>query len=283
MNKLKLLIISSRPVFWPVFFFICLLGVIASGNWTLSGWVSLFYVTWPMGLVILSINDIADRDSDLKNHRKGSWQGNIVSDSDIPFLIYSLIITTLLFTAIFYYLQNYLAAVLILLAPLLSYAYSCKPLRFKGRPFLDSLINGVGILLVYLLGFSHNNPVNLLKLPIVVWAIILGFIAAHAMTALVDYDVDKSLQDNTTAVFLGKKMTALYCAMILMVVLIIIPFNVAVLTYLLICIGFNITLLGNPTKNYILSGAWFLVFGFCLMSLYLFLFDYNYIVRITSS
>ncbi|MBI4038514.1 UbiA family prenyltransferase [Candidatus Daviesbacteria bacterium] len=283
MGKLKLLLLTSRPVFWSVYFFICLLGIVTSGIWNVNAFLSLFYVTMPLGITIFSINDIADRKSDINNPRKGGWQGNILKKSDIPFLLWSVSIITISFAVTFFLLNNFLAAILILIVPLLAYAYSFKPLRLKGRPFLDSLINAVGMLLVYLLGFSQKGQIDIFKLPLIVWIIFLGFIAAHALSTLADYEVDKNLDYNTTSVFLGRRLTAVYCAAILIILSLVVPFHLIILAYLLICIGFCLTLLGNPGKKFILKGSWFLIFGFCLMSAYLFIFDYQFILKITTN
>src|SRR4051812_9627801 len=65
---------ASRPGFWitAAWFYLLPLGQRPLlSSWIF--WVGLFYVTFPFGLLIYGWNDLADRDEDRFNPRKGTF------------------------------------------------------------------------------------------------------------------------------------------------------------------------------------------------------------------
>jgi len=89
MQGIRRLFIISRPVINipAVALFVAGVGVSASPvNWLVV--LGVIYFIVPMGLIIYGINDIADRESDEQNARKGGVDGAVVSvDETRPIII----------------------------------------------------------------------------------------------------------------------------------------------------------------------------------------------------
>ena len=164
MNKylfsLLLLIGVSRPAGWfsfPAFF---LMGSVSSGSTTLTPlFISqLLLLSFPFSIFVYGINDIYDWESDIINPRKGiTFEGIRLEPQyhsfvkHVAFFAISLLFFTSLLTL---NISNILTVGL--LVPL-GYFYSAPPVRFKERPPLDSIINGIGFFFApFFLGFSFS-------------------------------------------------------------------------------------------------------------------------------
>ncbi|MDQ3318416.1 MAG: UbiA family prenyltransferase, partial [Actinomycetota bacterium] len=113
------------------------------------------------------------------------WRGVLLTN--VPFLVYFL--SVLQYEAIFW----------ILLYAILFVGYSAPPLRFKARPYLDSLSNA-----------AYAFPLVFVPLALgegVLWPAALGLMAwsaaKHTFDAVQDVDEDRNVGVETTAVRLG--------------------------------------------------------------------------------
>jgi 4-hydroxybenzoate polyprenyltransferase len=192
----------SRPVLW-----INTVGPATVGMW-LSGdlwrWDFLPIVLWltlPFNLLIYGINDVFDQETDAKNPRKGTlagarirsgetrhiWRG--VLFTNLPFLIYSV-----LFLPSGAILWMVLYAVLFV-------GYSVPPVRFKARPYLDSLSNAAYAFPLVFVPLALSAPP--------VWPAAAGLMAwsaaKHTFDAVQDIDEDRKVGIETTAVRLGPR------------------------------------------------------------------------------
>jgi 4-hydroxybenzoate polyprenyltransferase len=89
----------------------------------------------------------------------------------------------------------------------LSYQYSAPPLRFKARPLLDSISNGLYIM-PFLITYSYASG-SLPPLPVIAggWLWTMGM---HTFSAIPDIKPDRENGVKTTATFLGRKRTYFY-------------------------------------------------------------------------
>lgn len=204
------LIKTSRPVFWAAAPLVFLIGMKYSGG-TLSVLpiIQMILLSFPFCIIGYGINDIYDYKSDKTNPRKGLIEGMRLSPKYHRFIKQaSLIVAVSLFSASLLTLNatNIIAMLLLLF---FSYYYSALPLRFKTKPPLDSLTNGMGyFFLPFLLGFSFGGAIS--EIPLKIYFVTLCVTAAHSFTTLMDYSVDKKAGDVTFAIFFGKRTAAFF-------------------------------------------------------------------------
>ncbi|MDD7928226.1 UbiA family prenyltransferase [Microbacterium sp. NM3R9] len=197
----------SRPVLW-----INTIGTGALGMWLTGQLIDiaaiplLIWLTLPFNLLIYGVNDIFDQDTDALNPRKGSIEGARIEPREVKLIAWAVAITNIPFLVYFVIALPLPAVALILLYAAVFVFYSAPPLRFKARPFLDSLSNAAyGLPLLIL-------PVALEAPP--VWPAVIGLlawsVAKHAYDAVQDIDEDREAGITTTAVLLGPRGTALW-------------------------------------------------------------------------
>lgn len=214
-DKLKYILKLSRPRFWLYLGGPAILGV-ELGATSLEGLLTLenlflfLYFLVPANIMLYGINDYFDRDIDEENPKKEDkeekYQVGLFTDSVIG-LSTGLSIPVALFLP-----QKALPVMVFFL--LLSIAYSAPPLRFKARPFLDSLSNGLYILpfvLTYIYSTKSFPPILTVAGG---WA---WTMAMHTFSAVPDIEPDRKAGIETTATFLGREKTYAYCGILWMV------------------------------------------------------------------
>jgi len=95
----------------------------------------------------------------------------------------------------------------------LLWAYSSPPFRFKERPVLDSLSNGVICWLFWACGYIFDDkttPGPSLLASKHGWLVFLYGSALHSMAAMVDVDADAFAEYRTIATVYGEKSSALF-------------------------------------------------------------------------
>lgn len=197
----------SRPVLW-----INTIGTGALGMWLTGQLIDvaaiplLVWLTLPFNLLIYGVNDIFDQETDALNPRKGSIEGARIEPREVKLIAWAVAVTNIPFLIYFVVALPLAAVGLILLYAGVFVFYSAPPLRFKARPFLDSLSNAAyGLPLLIL-------PVALEAPP--VWPAVVGLlawsVAKHAYDAVQDIEEDREAGITTTAVLLGPRGTAVW-------------------------------------------------------------------------
>ena len=197
----------SRPVLW-----INTIGTGALGMWLTGQLIDvaaiplLVWLTLPFNLLIYGVNDIFDQETDALNPRKGSIEGARIEPREVKLIAWAVAVTNIPFLIYFVVALPLAAVGLILLYAGVFVFYSAPPLRFKARPFLDSLSNAAyGLPLLIL-------PVALEAPP--VWPAVTGLlawsVAKHAYDAVQDIEEDREAGITTTAVLLGPRGTAVW-------------------------------------------------------------------------
>ena len=208
---LKRLIQISRPIFYLPSVTAYIAGVIyAHKDINLPVLYGALLMTLPVNLVLLGINDIYDRDSDLINSRKGGKDGSVISLDEIRILkIY------IIFTAIFSIITGYIICGLgftlaISVFFILGYLYSVPPIRLKTKPPLDLLCDGLGYISIFLSGYWINATIHSMAVPNIkiIFVILLFISGLHAFCRLQDYKYDKIANDKTIAVKYGLLKTS---------------------------------------------------------------------------
>lgn len=281
MRNLLTIIKVSRPVFWlgPIFIFTA--GFLASGSKEiLNILLGFIFITLPMGIIVYGLNDISDRESDKINDRKGGIEGYILNVHDEKFISKLAFLNAALFSLLYIFLGNCVSSLIIFLILIFSLLYSFKPIRLKSIPILDSLSNGIWMLLIFLLGYSSGG--SNASFPIkVTLALFFGVFAVHAMTTLMDFEIDKKMDDRTIGGFLHKRGTAFLCFVLFILSYILLsPEKLIIKVYLFLSMLLFLAVFLKPSLKIIHFATWFTLLGFPAISLYLTLFEYQYLLQL---
>ena len=237
-KQLPLLVSISRPLAWVIAPAIWFSGLIHSGKHELSIEQLLFGIalTLPICLsmsatatsaipprtaltrkVAFGVNDVYDYTSDSQNRRKIShWtDGTALDQHHHKYVLLAAKASTALVMLITFpswrnssELFGCIVAVLTLL-----WAYSSPPLRFKERPVLDSLSNGVICWLFWACGYIFDRKATYVSSLLASkhgWLVLLYGSALHSMAAMVDVDADTFAEYRTIATVYGEKFSALF-------------------------------------------------------------------------
>lgn len=197
----------SRPVLWINTIGTGMVGIWLTGRlFDLQALPIILWLTLPFNLLIYGVNDIYDQDTDALNPRKGSIEGARIEPREVRLIAWAVAVTNLPFLVWFVVALPPLAVAAILLYAGVFVYYSAPPLRFKTRPFLDSLSNAAYALPLLIV------PVALGAEPL--WPAVAGLlawsVAKHAFDAVQDIEEDREAGIETTAVRLGPRGTALW-------------------------------------------------------------------------
>ena len=197
----------SRPVLWINTVGPAVVGVWLTGDlWRWEALPLLLWLTSPFNLLIYGVNDVFDQGTDRKNPRKGSLEGARILPEETRLIWRAILLANVPFLIYFLSVLSYGAIFSLLLYMILFVGYSVPPLRFKARPYLDSLSNA-----------AYALPLTFVPLALeakVVWPTALGLmawsVAKHAFDAVQDIDEDRNVGITTTAVALGARGVALW-------------------------------------------------------------------------
>lgn len=203
------LILSSRPISWintafpfaSAYFFVTRTIDVA----LIVG--TLFFLI-PYNVLMYGVNDVFDYESDLRNPRKGGIEGALLDPkwhrptlvasalSCLPFLIY------------LFWIGSVESKLWLALFVFTVIAYSAKGLRFKEKPFLDSLTSAshfVGPMIygIALAGGNLGDPTAaLITASFTLWGI-----ASHAFGAVQDVKADREAGISSIATAIGARAT----------------------------------------------------------------------------
>ena len=209
METLKQLFWSSRPISWiNTAYPFGLAYWLATGDTGLSLWIGALFFLIPYNLLMYGINDVFDYESDLRNPRKGGIEGALLDPkwhsvtvkaaiwSCVPFVAYLTVIGSSSSTS---WLYLTLFAVI---------AYSAKGLRFKEKPFLDSITSSFHFVGPVIFGLSLAE-VNLgqPQILIAIFAFFLWGVASHAFGAVQDVLADREGGIASIATVIGARST----------------------------------------------------------------------------
>lgn len=209
METLKQLFWSSRPISWiNTAYPFGLAYWLATGDTGATLWIGVLFFLIPYNLLMYGINDVFDYESDLRNPRKGGIEGALLDPkwhavtvkaaiwSCIPFVIYLTVVGSSSSTSWLY------------LTLFTVIAYSAKGLRFKEKPFLDSLTSSSHFVGPMIFGLSLAE-VNIAQpqILIAISAFLLWGIASHAFGAVQDVLADREGGIASIATVIGARAT----------------------------------------------------------------------------
>ncbi|AGN00901.1 prenyltransferase [Salinarchaeum sp. Harcht-Bsk1] len=199
----------SRPRFWLYLAGPVLVGVVyaadARADLLTPATLALFaYFLVPANVYLYGVNDVFDADVDAENPKKDEREVRYRGQRFVPVAVAASGLG--LFGVVS--LTDPIAWPWLAAWGLLATAYSAPPVRFKTRPVLDSLSNGLYVLP----GAAAYATVAGAQPP--VWPLtggILWTMAMHTFSAIPDVEPDREAGIATTATWLGERRTLAYC------------------------------------------------------------------------
>ncbi|AMG82189.1 MULTISPECIES: prenyltransferase [Microbacterium] len=201
-------VLSSRPISWiNTAFPFAAAYLLSTREIDATFVIGTLYFLIPYNLAMYGINDVFDYASDLANPRKGGIEGALLSPrihratlwaaavTNVPFLVYLFAVGT---PASWLWLAVSVFAVL---------AYSAPVLRFKERPFLDSVTSSTHFVSPALVGLSVAGAPVTTTTVLVLVAFFLWGMAAHAFGAVQDIGPDREGGISSIATVIGARAT----------------------------------------------------------------------------
>lgn len=209
MEALKQLFWSSRPVSWVnTAYPFAVAYWLASGDNGLNLWIGTLFFLIPYNLLMYGINDVFDYESDLRNPRKGGIEGALLAPKWHRFVVNTAVWVCVPFIGYFTVVGSSASTSWLYLFLFTVIAYSAKGLRFKERPFLDSITSSSHFVGPMIFGLALAE-VNLAepKLLAMILAFTLWGIASHAFGAVQDVLADREAGIASIATVIGSRAT----------------------------------------------------------------------------
>lgn len=209
-EAIKQLFWSSRPVSWiNTAYPFAIAYLFAAKQFDLNWIIGTVFFLGPYNLLMYGINDVFDYQSDLRNPRKGGIEGALLAPKWHKLTIWAAVLSSLPFVTHLYFYGNLASNIWLSIILFTVVAYSAKGLRFKERPFLDSITSSshfVGPMIIGLTfaGANITEP----KLLAMIVSFTLWGIASHAFGAVQDVLADRAAGIHSIATAIGARATA---------------------------------------------------------------------------
>lgn len=208
MNTLAQLTLSSRPLSWiNTAFPFAAAYLLTTREIDLVLIIGTVYFLIPYNLAMYGINDVFDYESDLRNPRKGGVEGALLDTSlhrttliaalgtNVPFLVYLVSV------------GDPLSWLVLAISVFAVIAYSMKGLRFKEKPFLDSVTSSTHFVSPAVYGLVLAGAEFTPALWLILGAFFLWGIASHAFGAVQDVIADREGGLASIATVIGARAT----------------------------------------------------------------------------
>ena len=201
----------SRPRFWlytaGTFLVGFTFGINSLGDFNSEFFLWFLYFLIPANLLIYGINDLADEKIDILNAKKEGKE-IVVDNSNRNTVKYSFYVSLIISIIALFFTRDLISFFILALFIFLGIFYSLPPLRFKTRVFLDFISNAFYVLPA-VFGFyliSQSLPSFIFILAGFLWAF-----SMHLFSAVVDIQADRKAKIQTSATFLGFKLSLMLC------------------------------------------------------------------------
>jgi 4-hydroxybenzoate polyprenyltransferase len=208
-ETIKKLFWVSRPISWiNTAYPFAIAYFLVTRQFDLTLVLGTLFFLIPYNLLMYGINDVFDYESDLRNPRKGGIEGALLEPRFHRVTVISAIATTVPFVLYLTFVGTSASTGWLYLFVFTVIAYSAKGLRFKEKPFLDSITSashfvGPMIFGLSLAGADLANPV-LIELII---AFTLWGVGSHSFGAVQDVIADREGGIASIATVIGARNT----------------------------------------------------------------------------
>jgi len=205
---LRALFVSSRPLSWVNTAFPFAAGYfMATREIDLVFVLGTIYFLIPYNLAMYGINDVFDYESDLRNPRKGGVEGALLDRSMHRPTLWAALLTNVPFLVFLVVVGHPLSWLVLAVSVFAVIAYSAPGLRFKERPFVDSVTSSTHFVSPAVYGLVLAGAVFTPAL----WALLAAFflwgLASHAFGAVQDVIADREADISSIATVIGARAT----------------------------------------------------------------------------
>ncbi|MCC3278017.1 prenyltransferase [Arthrobacter sp. zg-Y40] len=205
-STLRMLLVSSRPLSWVNTAYPFAAAYLLTTGRIDAAWViGTLYFLVPYNLAMYGINDVFDYESDLHNPRKGGVEGAVLDRSFHRVTLWAALATNVPFLAALVLLGSPLSWLVLAFSVFAVIAYSAPGLRFKERPFLDSMTSSTHFVSPALYGLVLAGAVFTPGLWAVLGAFFLWGMASQAFGAVQDVVPDREGGIGSIATVLGAR------------------------------------------------------------------------------
>ena len=200
---------ASRPLSWVNTAFPFLAAyLVTGGSMDTRFYLGTFFFLIPYNIAMYGINDVFDFESDILNPRKGGVEGTVLAREHHRTLLWAAAISCVPFVVYLYTVGTRASGIWLTISLFALLAYSVPGLRFKERPFLDSVTSSVHFVSPALIaGTMSPGGVNAWF----TWCMVAFFLwgtASHALGAIQDVTADRQGGLSSIATVLGAGTTA---------------------------------------------------------------------------
>jgi len=219
---IRALLLTSRPLSWvntayPFAAAFLLAAPRLDGLGIATLVIGTIFFLIPYNLAMYGINDVFDYESDLRNPRKGGVEGALLRPAHHRATLWTASLLPLPFVVYLVVVGTPVSDLVLAISLFAVVAYSVAGLRFKERPFLDSLTSSThfvspAVFALALAGAAPTAPLVALLLAYFLWGC-----ASHAFGAVQDIGADREAGIGSVATVIGARATvrlafALYLA-----------------------------------------------------------------------
>jgi 4-hydroxybenzoate polyprenyltransferase len=205
---IRALLLTSRPLSWVnTAFPFATAYLVSSGRIDATLVVGTVFFLVPYNLAMYGINDVFDFESDVRNPRKGGIEGGLLPPHWHRATLVASGVLALPFVVYLVAAGNPASRLVLAISLFAVVAYSVRGLRFKERPFLDSITSSTHFVspAVYglaLAGVAPAAPVIALLAAYFLWGA-----ASHAFGAVQDIGADREAGIGSVATVIGARAT----------------------------------------------------------------------------
>jgi 4-hydroxybenzoate polyprenyltransferase len=211
---LKSLLLSSRPLSWVnTAFPFAAAYLMTAREVDVRLVVGTLFFLIPYNLAMYGINDVFDYESDLRNPRKGGVEGALLDRRLHRATLWASGITTVPFLVTLVLLGGPASWLVLAGSMFALVAYSAPGLRFKERPFLDSLTSSIHFVSPAVYGLVLAGAQFTPALFALLGAFFLWGIASHAFGAVQDIVADREAGIGSIATVIGARATVRFAAL----------------------------------------------------------------------
>ena len=256
---IKALFVSSRPLSWVnTAFPFAAAYLLTTGSIDLTWVLGTLFFLIPYNLAMYGINDVFDYESDLRNPRKGGVEGALLDPGMHRPTIIASIVTTVPFVVYLVVVGSPASWVVLAVSLFAVVAYSAKGLRFKERPFLDSITSSTHFVSPAVYGLVLAGAVFSPQLVALLGAFFLWGAASHAFGAVQDVIADREGGISSIATVIGARATVRFAVIAYLLGGVLLLFTdwpgplaaLLVIPYAAVCAPFwNVTDAASETAN----------------------------------
>lgn len=207
-HGVRQIMLASRPVSWVnTAFGFAAAYLLTTREVDATFVIGAIYFLIPYNLAMYGINDVFDYASDLANPRKGGIEGALLPPRTHRATLWTAALSNIPFVCYFVAVGDPFSWTWLAISLFAVIAYSAPGLRFKERPFLDSLTSSLHFVTPAIIGFALAHASMTVATITLLCAFLLWGMAAHAFGAVQDIGPDRAGGISSIATAFGARAT----------------------------------------------------------------------------